>query len=220
MEAVEDRLLQAQRSIRQLHTDVAGRRNRRDLLREQLEKTRLEVSNLEQESEDALAARHLFEHLAEHKREIVRDKIELLVTHGIQSVFGPTYEFKIEQAISRNQVTFEYKIIHEFNGEKRVSDLRGYHGGGLVALVGFLLRLVMVLYTRPARRRILFLDETMAALDGDKRQSFGALLRGLGDTLGVQFVLITHSPEYTEEADKVYLVTPAGDGISKLVLQD
>jgi DNA repair exonuclease SbcCD ATPase subunit len=166
-------------------------------------------------AEVATKARVLLENLTEKKQELVRSKIEGLVTHGVQAVFGPDYAFKIEQKTARNQVTFEYRILHYFEGTVHESDLRGYHGGGLVALVGFLLRVVMVLFVHPPRRRLILLDETMAALDGDKRQSFAKLLVTLGNQLNCQFVLITHSPEYQEEADKVYEITQTS-GVSTL----
>jgi DNA repair exonuclease SbcCD ATPase subunit len=192
---------------------------RRDLLQEQLGQRESEVLVLNSEAEVFTQVRTLFQTLEDSKRELVRSKIEALVTYGIQSVFGPHYAFRIEQKTARNQVTFEYRIKHEFEGSVHESALRGAHGGGLVALVGFLLRVVMVLFAHPARRRIIFLDETMAALDGDKRGAFAALVRRLGDSLGLQVVLITHSPEYADEADKVYLVRPIRDGVSTLSLQ-
>jgi len=203
-----------------MRLSVSGDRARSDLLTQQLEGKRNELVKLNTEAELATQVRLLFESLTDKKRELVRTKIEALVTHGIQAVFGPSYIFKIEQEIKRNNVTFNYRIHHEFKGELKESDLRGFHGGGLVALVGFLLRVVMVLFTHPPRRRIIFLDETMAALDGDKRQPFAHLLKQLAAQLSMQFIVITHSPEYASDADKVYLVTPTGDGISKLVLQD
>lgn len=191
----------------------------RNALVEQLTAFELEAQQLAEGSELAVQARVLFESLTDKKREVVRTKIEALVTHGIQSVFGPDYQFRIEQKLARNQVTFEYRIFHAFEGELRESDLRGAHGGGLVALVGFLLRVVMVLFVHPPRRRIIFLDETMAALDGDKRAPFAQLLRSLGEQLRMQFCLVSHSPEYAADADKVYMVTPNGNGTSRLVLQ-
>jgi DNA repair exonuclease SbcCD ATPase subunit len=185
---------------RKLLTDEANAAALRDLL-----DTRLTArSRALQEAETALLARQLFEVITERKREQVRAKIEDLVTYGVQSVFGDHLHFRIEQKSSRNQVAFEYRIVTAVGDDQHVTDLRGHHGGGLVALVGFLLRVVMVLFSSPQRRRIIFLDETMAALDGDKRQPFARLMVELGTKLDLQFVLITHSPEYLEDADVAY----------------
>lgn len=214
-----ERIENCTRSLRRWQDSYAQETARKGLLEKQRDERLEELNINEKLAENCLDVRTLFEGLSDKKRELVRTKIEALVTHGIQSVFGPNISFSIEQKMSRNQVTFEYKIIDEFDGERHESDLRGYHGGGLVALVGFLLRLVMVLYTYPPRRRIIFLDETMAALDADKRAPFTALLRHLGDALDCQFVVITHSPEYAEDADKVYLIVQQPNGHSELVLQ-
>ncbi len=182
----------------------------RDTLRSSLEQTRYLAEHEAHEAVILLKTRKLFEELTDRKRELVRDKIELLVTHGIQAVFGPGYGFRIEQAVKRNNVTFSYRVLEAREGEVLDTPLRGYHGGGLVALVGFLLRVVMVLFTYPPRRRIIFLDETMAALDGDKRGPLGRLLQELGSKLDMQFVMVTHSPEYADDADVVYGVRPKG----------
>ncbi len=195
-----------------------ARLGQKQLVEQQVVELENEIESQKDLQDTALKARVLLEQLTDKKREIVRTKIEALVTHGIQTVFGPDYDFRIEQKLSRNSVTFEYKIRHLFKGEVHESDLRGYHGGGLVALVGFLLRVVMVLFTRPARRKVIFLDETMAALDGEKRAPFARLLVTLADQLDMQFVLITHSIEYTTDADTSYEVVPNGDGTSRLEL--
>lgn len=176
-----------------------------------------EVAQLEESVDVALKTRELFQTLTDAKRELVREKIELLVTSGIQAVFGPNYGFSIEQKIARNQITFEYKITYLSGGEWHKSPLRGYHGGGLVALVGLLLRVVMVLFTYPPRRRFIVLDETLAALDGDKRPLVAKLMRNLGDELELQFLLVTHSPEYAEDADVVLEVRPSQSGHSQIV---
>jgi DNA repair exonuclease SbcCD ATPase subunit len=215
----QERLNQAESRVDEMRLSLSRDQTRLDMLKEQLADVEKLISDLEKTSDHTGEARVLFEQLTDKKRELVRGKIEALVTHGLQSVFGPSYRFLIEQKLSRNQVTFEYRIQHEFGGEWRESDLRGHHGGGLVSLTGFLLRVVMVLFTHPPRRRIIFLDETMAALDGDKRAPFADLLRSLGHQLNMQFVFITHSPEYTSDADKVYVVTPQSSGGAKLVPQ-
>ncbi len=159
---------------------------------------------------ELVEVRQLFELLTDTKRELVRAKIEDLVTHGVQAVFGDTYTFKIEQGLARNQVTFDYRILQTVNDSVVETPLRGFHGGGLVALVGFLLRLVMVLFIHPPRRRIMFLDETFANLDADKRPALAKLLQNLGEQLKCQFVMITHSPEYVAEADTAYETRQVG----------
>jgi hypothetical protein len=213
---IDERIRQAFDHLDLLERRVTAREAQRELLSEQRSTKTLRVSALEQEIESTRHARQLLEQLTTRKQELVRSKIEDLITYGIRAVFGPDYTFKIEQKLARNNVAFDYKIIHEFDGASYESDLRGHHGGGLVALVGFLLRTVMVLYSHPPRRRVIFADETMAALDGDKRGPFAKLLTEMGSKLGMQFIIITHSPEYAEDADLVYEIRQTA-GTSKLV---
>lgn len=210
------RLAAVEDTLRNRQETLAVAVARKGLLQEQLANREKEVSDAERASEIGRMARALLEQLTDAKREVVRSKIEDLVTHGIQAVFGSEYSFRIEQKTARNNVTFEYRIVHHFGGQTRESGLRGYHGGGLVALVGFLLRVVMVLFIHPPRRRILFLDETFANLDSDKRDPLARLLLELGQSLEIQFVLITHSEEYADVADKTYEIRQDSGG-SKLL---
>jgi DNA repair exonuclease SbcCD ATPase subunit len=213
----ENRLGSCQAYLNSETAELNRRSGRQEALEDQLQEKEHDLELNRRTADVSLKVRILMEKMTEDKREAVRTKIEALVTHGIQAVFGEGYFFVIKQELKRNAINFDFKIIHEFGGERHESDLRGTHGGGLVALVGFLLRVVMVLFSHPTRRRTIFLDETMAALDGDKRVAFAHLLRTLGGKLGLQFVLITHSPEYSADADKVYEVLAKGDGKAKIV---
>lgn len=193
-----------------LETRAAGLTERQQSLTD-------EIAALEFARDAAINCRELFGTLTDAKRELIREKIELLVTTGIQAVFGPNYGFSIRQETKRNVVTFEYEITYLSGGQWHKSPLRGHHGGGLVALTGLLLRVVMVLFSHPARRRFIALDESLAALDGDKRPLVAKLMKTLGEELGMQFVLVSHSPEYAEEADVVLEVQPSPSGHAQIV---
>lgn len=218
MTAVSDRVDAVTTQIRDLRSQLDGDNARRQLLEEQLSAAEARVGSAQANAEIMVQVRTLFEGLTDKKREMVRSKIEALVTHGIQAVFGADYAFKIEQKTARNQVTFEYRILEKEADGWVETELRGAHGGGLVALVGFLLRLVMVLFVHPPRRRIIFLDETFANLDADKRPGLSKLLQSLGSELQCQFVMITHSPEYVDEADKAYEIRRSGDSAQLMTI--
>ncbi len=210
MVAVAD-LNQLEGRVRDLRDAVARDEGRQGVILEQLQEQTVRRDSARETAELALNTRLLLEKLTDSKREVVRDRIESLVTFGIRAVFGAEYTFRIVQGTARNNVTFNYRVTRDMGGEVDLdTDLRGSHGGGLVALVGFLLRVVMVLFVTPSRRRIILLDETMAALDGDKRAPFAQLMRQLGEKLDLQFLLVTHSEEYVEDADKAYTIKSSG----------
>lgn len=214
MTATQSRIDAVTQQVRQQRSKLDGDKARKQLLEEQRVAAEARVESARATAETMIQVRTLFENLTDKKRELVRSKIEALVTHGVQAVFGESYAFKIEQKTQRNQVTFEYRILQKEGDGWVETELRGAHGGGLVATVGFLLRLVMVLFVHPPRRRIIFLDETFANLDADKRPALAALLQSLGEKLSCQFVMITHSPEYVDAADKAYEIRRTGDSAS------
>jgi len=86
--------------------------------------------------------------------------------------------------------------------ETPVMDARG---GGLAAVIGFLLRLVVGLMGRdPHDASLMVLDETFAHVSAEYLEPTGQFLREVVDRTGVQIILVTHQPEFAEYADRVY----------------
>ena len=76
------------------------------------------------------------------------------------------------------------------------------HGGGVSAIVGFLLRLVLMLLT--GRRSLLLLDETFAHVSAEFEPRLSEFLAELAEKTATQIVLVTHSEAFADNADKVY----------------
>jgi len=64
------------------------------------------------------------------------------------------------------------------------------------------LRLILTLLQK--NRPLLLLDETFAQLSVDFEAGMGLFLREVVDKTGVQILLVTHSPQFSEFADRVY----------------
>jgi ABC-type glutathione transport system ATPase component len=62
----------------------------------------------------------------------------------------------------------------------------------------------------PRTAPVFLLDEPSKFLSVDLQPKFGQMLRELSDLLGVQFVVVTHSPEVAESADRAYNVDKDG----------
>jgi len=142
---------------------------------------------------------------ADSRQEEAIRRIELLVSSGLQSIFGEGMEFAVlsEQKARRSEVQF---VIRSQAGDSVVeTPILDARGGGVAAVAGFLLR-VIVLLLKPNARRILFLDESFAQLSVEYEDSCASFIKELVDRTGLQVVLVTHSSSqcWYEAADRIY----------------
>jgi DNA repair ATPase RecN len=137
-----------------------------------------------------------------------RAMVESLVSAGLAAVFEERLTFHLVESMSRGipQVDFVVKT-HLPDGSEFETDVMSARGGGLAAVVGLLLRVVLILLTRGAGRNapeILVLDETLAHLSSEYLEAAGQFLRTLVDTTGIQIVMVTHQETLTAFADVRY----------------
>jgi ABC-type dipeptide/oligopeptide/nickel transport system ATPase subunit len=134
---------------------------------------------------------------------LAQRKIELLVTHGLQTVFGEEMTFKLVAGTHGQQATLDFEITSTMEGIEVTTSVMDARGGGVASVVGFLLRLVVLLLTESASKLIV-LDETFAQVSEEYEARVAEFLRELVDKTQVQIILITHSHAYTDAADRAY----------------
>ena len=155
-----------------------------------------------------------------------QQQVEGLVTQGLRAVFGENLSFHAIQGASGNQATVEFVIRSEYSAGDEAgihcdaplvvdTPVIGARGGGVAAVTGFLLRLVVLLLT-PGARRALFLDETFSHVSEEYRLPLGQFLREVCDRAGVQIVMVTHDPEYADLADTSYRLALGSDGVTEI----
>jgi len=156
----------------------------------------------------------LFQSISEERQNDVQAKIQALVTHGLQTIFGEDIFFQINTA-SRGKLAASDLVIVSVKGDERVeTPVLDARGGGVANVVGFLLRLIIVLLTPNARRTII-LDETFAQLSAEYEPLLAEFLRELVDKADVQIIMVTHSTAFDEVADKSYRFSLT-DGVTKV----
>lgn len=152
--------------------------------------------------------------LADLKREEMRLKVENLVTFGLRSVFKEHLTFKIVSGERAKQSTMELKVVSIVNEVEVETDIVNAHGGGLVQVIALLLRIVILLFSRPAPARILILDESLAHLSREYLEPAAELLASLSNKLGLQILMVTHSPEFEDAADRIYSFSKSASGMT------
>lgn len=146
----------------------------------------------------------LFQHYADNEHEELRVRIEALVTTGLATVFDEGLRFKLTPSVERGQAAIRFTVVSAIDGVDVETDVVDARGGGLVAVIGFVLRAVVLALDPGNLRPFLFLDETFGQLSRDYGTAMSQLLRMLADDLNLQIVLVTHQPEQAALADVAY----------------
>lgn len=158
----------------------------------------------------------LLNSLGEERQLRAQDAIEQLVTRGLQTIFEESLSFHILQDVKARRAEVTFIVRSELpNGVVIDTDVMNARGGGLAAIVGFLLRLVvMLLKTDTNQDNFLVLDETFAHVSDEYLPPLREFLRQIVDKTGVQILMVTHQPEFVEAADKVYRLSTSASGRS------
>jgi DNA repair exonuclease SbcCD ATPase subunit len=141
--------------------------------------------------------------IGEQRQVAAQHTIEGLVSRGLQTVFeAPELSFHITQSLRGKQVVVDFIVRTTFaDGHTVDTDVLAARGGGMAAVVGFLLRLVLLLLAPSRQSSLLILDEPFAHLSREYVPAMASFLRELCDKTSVQIVLVTHQPEFAEVAD-------------------
>jgi hypothetical protein len=143
----------------------------------------------------------LLTRVGEEAQESARAQFEELATRALQVIFGESLSFRLVPGETGGLVTLEPAIRSDYGGFVTETPVMDARGGGMAAVVGFVLRLVMILLT-PGAQRVLLLDEPFSMVPAVNRHPLARFLREVADRTSTQVVMITHDPVYAEYADR------------------
>lgn len=188
-----------------LNRGVAGTIERglgaRQLLEKQLAAAESRQSNALEETELLEHVVALLAALQDTWKERFQTAIGQIVSEGLAGVFGEKLEMVVELAQSGDRPTARFAVRDSRGLETEIMDARG---GGLVNVVSFLLRVLVLLSARPAMRRLLVLDETWNNVSAEYIPNLIALIQRIAEDGDVQMLIVTHRPEFMEAADVAY----------------
>lgn len=143
--------------------------------------------------------------IGEERQQEAQNQIESLVTQGLQKIFGPHLTFKVVQSVKGRTPVVDFVIQTTLaDGKVRETDILSAMGGGVSAVTGFLLRLVVLLLDKSKKSSILVLDETFAHVSDAYLPALADFLREIVDKAQVQIIMVTHQQIFSEVADKAY----------------
>lgn len=131
--------------------------------------------------------------------------IDQLVTGGLRAVFtDQKLEFKTKIDRYRGKTAMKFELLHN---DHQAPLMEGY-GGGVIVVIGILLRVAVIMALN--LRRVLLLDESLANVAEQYVPNVSALLKKLCRELGFTILLVTHSEHFAEEADTHYQARDGG----------
>lgn len=149
-----------------------------------------------------------------------RGQVEALVSAGLAAIFEENLSFHLIETTSRQTPQIDFVVrTHLPDGSSFDTDVLSARGGGLAAVVGLLLRVVLILLTRASGKKapdVLVLDETLAHLSAEYLEAAGQFLRTLVDSTGLQLVMVTHSDQLADFADVTYRFRLDSDGSTRV----
>jgi DNA repair ATPase RecN len=154
--------------------------------------------------------------IGEQRQADAQTKIEELVTRGLTSIFQEDISFHVVQ--TQRGKTPEVKFLVKsrgLNGASVETPVMDSRGGGLAAVVGFLLRLVVLLLSKD-QEPILILDESFSHVSAEYERPLAEFIKELVDKTRVQIFLVTHSDAFFEFADARYR-TKLANGVTELI---
>lgn len=173
-----------------------------------------EVSRLRAELELHEKVSALLTSIGEKAQQAAQQQVEEFVTRGLQVVFSENLSFRMVPSVKRNQAELELVLRSTYGKTVIDTPVMEARGGGMAAVVGFVLRLVVLLLT-PDVRRFLALDEAFAHVSESYVPRVAELLREVADKAAVQILLVTHSTGYGDVADRQYRLVLGPDGVTQ-----
>jgi len=193
-------------SLRTKYEQAVGQRN---MLNKQLTDVEIRIKTQEAHLLNCSKARSIIQTVAESTQKKIEHHISSLVTMALAAVFPDPYTFVLRFVKRREKTEADLLFVKDGN-EGSPMDVSG---GGPLDVASFALRTAT--WAIKPTRNVLILDEPGKYISRDLQSKFSEMIKYLNVKLGLQFLIVSHIPEITECADKVFVITNIG-GVSNV----
>lgn len=163
--------------------------------------------------EDILKAQKIVQQVAQETQDQLSFQISDLVSLALAAVFPDPYEFRVEFVQRRGKTEADLEFVRDGQPHSPLFS----SGGGPVDVASFALR-VSLWSLAKSSRPVIVLDEPFKHLSRDLHGRAAEMLRTLAREVGLQVIMVSHSEELVEGADRVFYVG-IKNGVSLVVQQ-
>lgn len=192
--------------LRNKHSQAIGAKN---ILEKRWKSAEAELLELESLVLNCQKARVIVQKVAEETQKKIEYHISNLVTLALSSVFPNPYEFKLQFVLRRNKTEADLIFVKGVNEGNPID----VSGGGALDVASFALRCAV--WSIKPNNNVLILDEPFHFLSRNLQDKCSQMIKMISKKLKIQFIIVSHIPEITESADKVFNVVNE-NGISKI----
>lgn len=197
--------------VTSLRYALEKRKGQREQIRKTIKDTKETIKKLKSTLANQEKAREIIREVGLITQQQLQVHITDIVSLALEAVFPDPYTFEVDFVERRNRT--ECDLFFCRNGE-RVNPITA-SGGGVVDIASFALRVASWSMASPHFRNTLVLDEPFRYLSVEMLPQAGKMLKQLSEELGLQIIMITHSEELMEHADRTFRITKRG-AISKI----
>lgn len=131
-------------------------------------------------------------------------QITSMLTYALRTIcFDRDYQFEMKVDDRRDVKTIDFYLVETIDGETVRSEFDSI-GGGIQAIVGFVLQVYFIMSFNQSR--VIFCDESFSQLSDKYIPTFMEFMRALSDKRDFIFVLISHDNRFISYADHFYKV--------------
>lgn len=198
-------------NIKELRQHIERKKGQAEQIQSALSITKTRIKHIQKEVTSSEKAQLIIQTVAKQTQEKLQFHISNIVSLALVTIFDEPYEFKVNFVTKRNKT--ECELLFERNG-KTINPLLA-SGGGVVDVTSFALRISLWTLQNPKSRNVFLLDEPFKCLSSNLLPKIKTLLEELKNRLNIQFIIVTHSKELFEIADRKFDVS-IKKGISKI----
>ena len=204
-----------QSSVKDLRERASRVRWQRDSAQRSLDMLRTRLDSSKHETVVLTSTQDALRAVSEELSFSTTRSLTALVNHGLREVFPDRdYHFDVSAKTYRGKGAVELTLSE--NGVER--PLTKSYGGGILAVIGVLLRIYTV--QSLGLRRVLVLDETLNFLSKRYQENMSYLLSSLAKEMKYSILVITHSDTLASHATKRYEVYRKRVGAGVRLLAD
>lgn len=191
-----------------MNEDLQKYFHRRELLQHSVEESTEELKQTEQELEYTLQAREVVQGAATQFQTDLQRHLSSMVSKAMCAIFPDPYQLCVEFVTRRGKKDADISFIR---GKEKIDPMLA-SGGGTVDVAAFALQLALWSIKKHKTRPVLILDEPLKWLKGSDYPALGAeMIAQISRQLGIQIIMISHSPELIGMADKTFQVIREGE---------
>ena len=198
-------------TVRSWNNSLVAKKAKRSLIAEDIKNMGKETDVLVQKLEHLQISRSILQKAAQVTQERLSVHISELVSMALRAVFDDPYEFEVVFETKRNSTECLLEFAKDGNRYKPL-DSCGY---GAADVASFALRISY--WSLGNTAPILVWDEPFRHLSKSLQVKAADMIKKLSYKLGIQIIIITHSDELAESADKVFNVA-IKNGLSSVAL--